>query len=88
MGYIRGLDHSSCFQFNWLSADMIEQADTCAEQYGYEVNLYFVKKSSFHELLSGIRAASYHDIFVTCGCFCLFKGAFYTVSDEGGAFLH
>ncbi len=61
---------------------MLEQSDTITDQYGHEVNLYFVKKSSLYVLLSGIRAHQ-SDIFVTCGCFGLFKGAFDTVSDEG-----
>lgn len=35
---------------------MLEQSDTITDQYGHEVNLYFVKKSSLYVLLSGIRA--------------------------------
>jgi hypothetical protein len=42
-----------------------------------------VFKSSLYILLSGIRAAHHNDIFVTCGCFCLFKGTFDTVGDKG-----
>lgn len=42
-----------------------------------------VFKSSLYVLLSGIRAAHHNDIFVTCGCFCLFKGTFDTVGDKG-----
>ena len=47
MGDTRGLDHPRSFQFNGKSADMLEQADTFTEQYGHEVNLYFVEQSSF-----------------------------------------
>ena len=42
----RGFDHPRAFQFNVLSADMLEQSDTFTEQYGHEVNLYFVEQSS------------------------------------------
>jgi hypothetical protein len=79
----RGLYHPSSFQFNVLSANMLEQSETFTEQYGHYANLYFVKQSSFYELLSGIRAAYYRDIFVTCSCFGLFNSTFNTISDEG-----
>ena len=45
MGDPRGFDHPRAFQFNMLSADMLEQADTFTEQYGHEVNLYFIRQS-------------------------------------------
>src|ERR687895_747787 len=62
---------------------MVEQSDTVAEQYGHYVNLYFVQQSSLYVLLNRIRATCNLNSFVTGGCFCLFKGAFNSVSDEG-----
>lgn len=79
----KGLDHPSAFQFDLLSADMIEQSPTIPEQYGHEVYLQLVKKPSLYELLNDIGAACHRDIFVTCGCFCLPEGAFDSVRDEG-----
>ena len=64
---------------------MLEQSETFTEQPRRYANLYFVKKTSAYALLSGARAAYHRDIFVTCGCFCFFNGAFDTVSDEGEA---
>ena len=46
----RGLDHPRCFQFNLLSANMLEQPSPFTEQYGHEVNLYFVKQSSLQKV--------------------------------------
>jgi len=46
------------------------------------VNLYFVKQSRLYVLLSGIRATSHDDSFVTCGGFGLAKSAFDTVRNK------
>jgi hypothetical protein len=43
----RGLDHPRSFQFNVLSAEMVEQPPSFTEEYGHEVNVYFVKQPSF-----------------------------------------
>ena len=46
---------------------MLEKAKTFTKEYGHDTNLYLVNKSSSYALLSGIRAAYHHDMFVTCG---------------------
>ena len=42
MGDARGLYHADFLQFNVLSANILEQSDTFAEQYGHEVKKHFV----------------------------------------------
>src|SRR5258708_19605301 len=79
----RGLDHPRCFQFNLLSAKMLEQPSAFTEQYRHEVNLYFIKQSSLQALLSDIHATHHLDVFITCCCFCLRKSAFDALADDG-----
>ena len=43
MRYARGLNHLGSFQLDLLAAEMLEQSDTFTEEYGREVDLYFVK---------------------------------------------
>ena len=45
MGYPRRLDHPGAGEFNWLSAQVLEQSDTVTQQDGHQVDGYFVKKS-------------------------------------------
>ena len=81
MCYTRGLDHPRAFQFNWLSAQVVEQSDTSTKKEGHQVNIYFVKNSGFEALL-GNTSGTYSDILVPCDSFCLFNGAFNAIRDE------
>src|SRR5688572_17266938 len=47
MRYARGLNHLGSFQLDLLAAEMLEQSDTFTEEYGHELDLYFVKKTRF-----------------------------------------
>ena len=47
MGDGRSLYHADFLQFNVLSANILEQSDTFAEQYGHKVKMHFVQQSSF-----------------------------------------
>ena len=67
--YPRDLYHPRAFQFDRLGADVREQPGTFAEQCGYQVNPYFVKKSGFYILLSDIRTAQHADVLVTAAAF-------------------
>ncbi len=83
MSDVGGLDHSGLLQLPVLSANMVEQPPASSEQYGHEVNLYFVKKPSSQVLLKNNRAAGDRDILVPrCGS-CLLQRAFDSVGDEG-----
>ena len=42
MRYTGGLNYSYGFQFNWLNAQVVEQAGTLSEQDGHEVDMDFV----------------------------------------------
>ncbi len=55
MGYPRRLDHPRAFQFNWFSAEMLEQSDTLSKQDGHQIDGYFVKKPGFEALLHEAR---------------------------------
>lgn len=47
MGDARSLGHTDFLQLNVLSANILEQRDTFAEQYVHEMKIYFVQQSSF-----------------------------------------
>ncbi len=47
MGHNRGLRHARDFQFNRLAAEMVEQADTSAQQDRHQVQVECIKQSSF-----------------------------------------
>ncbi len=82
MCYARSLDHSGAFQFNWLSAEMLEQSDALSQQDGHQIDGYFVKQSHFYALLHDLRGG-YDDILIPCCMFCLANGTFNAICDEG-----
>src|SRR6266498_2946840 len=82
MGYPRRLDHPRAFQFNWFSAEMLEQSDTLSKQDGHQIDGYFVKKPGCEALLHDLRGG-YGDILISCCIFCLPNGAFNAIGDEG-----
>ena len=43
MRYARGINHLGSFQFDLLAAEMLEQSDTFTEEYGHDLEPYFVK---------------------------------------------
>jgi hypothetical protein len=43
MRYSRELDHPCTLQFDLLGAQMIEQSDSVAEEYGDKVDLQFIE---------------------------------------------
>jgi hypothetical protein len=45
-----GVDDPRLFQFDVLRVDVLEQADSVAEEYWGEVNLYLVDQPGFDEL--------------------------------------
>jgi hypothetical protein len=47
MGDARSLGRTNFLQFNLLSANILEQRDTFAEQYVHEVKMYFVQQFRF-----------------------------------------
>ena len=79
----RGLYDLHAFQFNLLATEMLEKSETFTKEYGYDTNLYLINKPGSYALLSSIRAAYHHDMFVACGYLCLFNDTFDAISDEG-----
>ena len=55
MSDARGLNHFCAFQFNWLNAEMLEQANAAAQKDGYQVNMDSVKQSGLEALLRDTR---------------------------------
>src|SRR5438445_13000830 len=51
------VDQASSFQSDRERAYVLEQAPSFTEKGGWQVDLYFVKKTGPHDLLSGVRAA-------------------------------
>ena len=47
MGDARIIYHTDFLQFNALRANILEQWDPFAEQYGHKVEMYFAQQSSF-----------------------------------------
>jgi hypothetical protein len=43
VGYARGLNHPDGFQFNWLWAQIVEQADATTQQDRRYIDMDFVK---------------------------------------------
>ncbi|SEN30983.1 hypothetical protein SAMN05444955_108193 [Lihuaxuella thermophila] len=64
MSDTRSLDQLSFLYFNLISAQMLEQSYTITEQYGHQMNLYFVKKASLYTLPGDVRSCR-TDIFIT-----------------------
>ena len=60
---------------------MLEQSGTFSEQYGHQVDMYFVKQSGLDALLRD-TSGTYTHILIGCDRFCLFDGAFNAVRDE------
>jgi len=76
------LDEPYAFQFNWLSAEMLEQSDAITEQDRRQVDMYFVEQPGLEALLRDTRGGDGH-ILVACGLLCLTNGAFHAVGHEG-----
>jgi hypothetical protein len=79
-----GVDDPRLFQFDVLRVDVLEQADSVAEEYWVEVNLYLVDKPSFGELLNGVRATCDPHVLLARGHSRLLDSALDAVGDEGG----
>src|SRR5437588_2888592 len=83
IGSRRGLEYPRSFQFHLLIAERFEKSKTFTKENRDDANVDFVNKPGSYALLSSTRATYHRDIFVTCGCFCLFNGTFDPVGDEG-----
>ena len=53
MRYTRGVHDSDDLQLDVLGAEVVEQADTRAEQHRHKVDLYFVEQPSSKALADG-----------------------------------
>src|SRR5579859_4475809 len=73
--------HLWVFQCNGCYLEMFKQADAITEQEWNQVDVDFVEQSSVEALLHN-RRGSYHDRFLACDHFRLFKSAFNAVGDE------
>ena len=67
MGDARLLCQTDLLKFDGLHANILEQSDSFAEEYRYQVYFDLIEPSGFDELLDGTRA-TYHLNIIVAGC--------------------
>jgi hypothetical protein len=83
IGSRRGLEHPRSFQFQLFIVSRLEKAKTFTKEDRDDANMDFVNQPGSQALLSGMRAADHHDLFVPCGCLCLLKSPLDAIDNEG-----
>ncbi len=77
------LDHARALHLDFVGTEIVEQADTAAEQKRREMDLQLVDQSGPQELLNGVRTAANRDVLVTGGRLRLINCRLNALGDEG-----
>ena len=80
MGYPGSVYHLRAFQLDRLPAQVVEQSHGVTQQYGYQVNVYLLKKSRSDALLHDTSGAHTDVLLLTCACFRLCSTVLWTPS--------
>jgi hypothetical protein len=76
------LDGPDLLKLHLRVPEVVEEANTVAEQHWNNVELKLVEQSRCEVLLNNVAAAPKHDVFAAGGLLCLFERGLDSVGDE------
>jgi hypothetical protein len=82
IGSRRGLKHPRSFHLHLLIDLRLEKPQTFPKKHGHDPDTYLINQSGSQALLSRIRPAHYHHMFVSRRCFCHLNSPFNTFRSE------